>query len=52
MLPAVNLLKSGPGISDRTKGHYATLKLFDINGTLGQKCCCEDSLSVLDPLTR
>ena len=31
MWAAVNLLKSGPKISDHTKGHHKQLNLFDIN---------------------
>ena len=31
---AVNVLKSRPQISDRTKRHDTQLNLFDINGTL------------------
>ena len=30
----VKLLKSGPKISDRTKGHHKQLNLFNINGKL------------------
>ena len=51
MWSAVNVLKSGPKISDPTKRHDNQLNLFDINGALAWKCCCADFHSVLDPLT-
>ena len=34
MLSGVNVLKSGPDISDMTKRHDTQLNLFDINGIL------------------
>ena len=34
MQSAVNVLKSGPKISDSTKRHDRQLNLFDISGTL------------------
>ena len=34
MLSLINVLKSGPRVSDLTKGHDTQVNLFEINGTL------------------
>ena len=44
------MLKSAPKISDPTKRHEKQLNLFDVNGTLAEKCWHADFSSVLDTL--
>ena len=44
------MLKNGPTIADRIKGHDTQLNLFDINGKLAKKCCLPDFSSVSDCL--
>ena len=39
MWTAVNVVKRGPKISDRTKRHHKQLNLSDVNKKIAYKCC-------------
>ena len=52
MWSAINVLKSGPNISDPSKSYDTQVNLFDINGRFEWNCCRADFSIVLDPLTR